>query len=170
MQPETIHLSTFEIIHAAQAGVTRTAVNLARGREREGGRTDLGFGRDVLGVLGEYAVARALDLCWQPVVGSLDTHTGDVAGVQVKSTTRTDGSLIVRPHDPPEFPYVLAVVRRSTGGLSVDLAGWLDGAEAKVDRYWRAADPASGIHRAAYFAPQGALRPLDELRRSMSLA
>lgn len=159
-----VELTGFEIGHAGVAGVWRNVTAIRDHRPLEDGRFDLGFGRHVEGAIGEYAAAKALGKCWSPAVGILDTNTGDLSGVHVKATTRTDGSLIVRPHDPPELPYVLAILRLTDrDGMFVTLPGWIQGSDARDDRYWRDRDPRRGVHRAAWFVPQSDLRPLSEL-------
>jgi len=135
----------------------------AMARKLEDGRSDLGLGRHVEGAIAEMAFAYWLGVPYRPVVGKLDMATGDVARCQVRSTAIPEGSLIVKQDDPPSFPYVLALLCPHKGGVRVRLAGWLDGAEAKDERYWRERGSAPGIHRSAFFVPQSALRPLDTL-------
>jgi hypothetical protein len=157
-----VRLTSFEILHAAIAGVSRNVTALRDGRQLEAGRVDAGWERHVNGAIAEYAVARELGCCWSPAVGVLDTHTGDLPdGIHVKSTTRADGSLIVREHDPDELAYVLVILALPEARV----AGWLSGIEAKVPAYFCEADRARGIHQAAYFVPAGELRPVRELRR-----
>ncbi len=158
-------LTWSEVMFAAQVGIARTVSAIQKERQLEPGRADLGFERDVVGAIGEYAVARMLDCCWRPLIGELDTATGDLAGVQIKTTTRATGCLIVRPHDPPGFTYVLVIIGgRNAGGLHVDVVGAISGADAKVAAYWRERDPAAGVHAAAHFVPKSELRPLYEVR------
>lgn len=149
-----MRLTWDEIALAAKVGVEMRVSNLSKGRSFEGGRGDLGFDRHVQGELGALAVAKELGLDYAPVIGELDTYTGDLAGLQVKTTTIGSGSLIVRPHDPEEFPYVFAVIALP----DVHVRGWMLGSEAKAPAYWREAG--GGIHRAAYFVPQQALNPM----------
>ena len=157
----TVRLSSFEIMHAATAGVARNVTAIRDARPLEDGRYDTGFGRHVDGAIGELAVAKHLGLYWQPAVGTLDTKTGDVAGIQVKSQVpkRWGNHLIVRPHDPEEFVYVLAILRLPDVEIVGKIGGWL----AKIPEHWRERDPQKGVHRAAYFVPTTALGPLDEL-------
>lgn len=148
----TVRLSWFEILSAAHAGVSRNVSALRDNRQVENGRTDSVWDRHILGAIGELAVAKALNRYWSPAVGRLDTETGDIeaAGVHVKATTLPNGSLIVRPHDPDDLPYVLVVLELPF----VRIVGWMLGADAKSGRYWRDVDRARGIHRAAHFVPQ----------------
>ncbi len=160
-------LTWHEVMFAAHVGLARNVSAMSRGRQLEPGRNDLGFERHVEGAIGEYAVARMLDCCWRPLIGELDTATGDLAGLQIKTTTRATGCLIVRPHDPPEFLYVLVLIGGADGtrgGLHVDVVGGITGRDAKVAAYWRERDPAAGVHAAAHFVPKSELRPLYEVR------
>jgi hypothetical protein len=161
-QPVSVQLSPFEVLHAAQVGIGRAVSALRDGRPLEDGRLDLSFERHILGAVGEYAVARATDCCWRPAVGRLDTLIGDVGQLQVKATARPGGHLIVRPHDPASFVYVLAIIKQACG-LVVTLMGWVPGSEAKVEAFWRERDLALGVHRPGYWVPQAHLHPMSEL-------
>lgn len=160
MSEVQVKLSSFELLHAAVAGVSRRVRAIHDGRPGMVAESDLGWERDVVGAIGEYAVARALDRCWSPSVGFVDTADGDLPGVQVRTTSRSTGSLILRENDPPEFPYVLVLVDRLP---VVRIAGWALGADGKIPAYWRERNPAAGIHRAAYFVPQSSLADLSTL-------
>lgn len=153
-----LRMTSFELLHAAHAGVARNVSAIRDGRPLEEGRRDLGFERHIVGAIGEYAVARALGVCWRPAVGRLDTETGDIAGLQIKSTTNPAGELIVRPHDPGGFNYVLVVVRVP----DVRIVGWFEGHAAKQPGYWREKD-GKRVHRAAFFVEQPELHAWETL-------
>lgn len=159
---ETIRLTWHEVVQSAHGGIARQVSALRDARPLEGGRTDSGFERHIIGVLGETALAKWLGVYYAPTVGSLDTPFGDVArSFHVKATLRSDGELIVRHHDPADFPYVLAIVSLP----DVRLVGWLHGHEAKQPGYWLDRNPSLGVHRAAYFVPQRDLRSMSEWPR-----
>lgn len=144
----------------------RTLTACCDGRKHEDGRTDMGFDRDIAGMLVEYAVARYFDLFWSPKLHQLDTYTGDLRGVHVKSITQAHHKLIVRKIDPVDFRYVLGLVgnfRDLRRGLDIKLIGWFHGNEAKQERYWEEKDETRGIHQAAYFVPQADLHPIISL-------
>lgn len=160
MSGVTLTLSGSEIAAAANVGVWRNLSAAKHNRALEPGREDSGFERHILGAIAEYAFARYRNVCWIPQIGTLDTETGDVAGgFQIKATLRANGSLIVRPHDPAEFRYVLATLNLP----SVRLVGWIHGDDARTPEHWRDRNPAAGIHRAAYFVPQARLYELELL-------
>lgn len=155
-----VRLSDHELRVAAAQGVARVVSAVAKGRQREPGRTDV-FERHCLGAVGEYAAAKALGVFWSLDCGELDTNRGDLAGrIQVKATTRQNGSLIVRPNDPTDMPYLLAIVALELLPV-VRVAGWARGSDCKTDENWREIDRARGVHQAAWFVPQDQLLPLE---------
>jgi hypothetical protein len=88
------------------------------------------------GAAGELAVAKWLGVFWMPGYEP-DRVTGDINlggnPLQVKTTTRSNGSLYVKPHDPIEHRYVLAY---PAGRGRVILLGWARGREAKNDEFY----------------------------------
>lgn len=154
-------------MQAAHVGVARNVSAIRDARPLEDGRRDHGWETHIHGAIVEQALAKALDVYWHPAVGRLDTETGDVAGYQAKAITHPAHSLIVRKHDDARFSFVLGLLEDER---TVRLLGWLPGAEATVDRYWREVDPARGVHRAAYFVPQSALRSIETLAGARTAA
>lgn len=154
-----IKLSWYEILHAAYAGVSRSVSGMKDGRSLEPGRNGERFGQDCIGAIGEFAVSKVLGMHWSPAVGFLDTGIGDVGGVQVKSTSRGNGSLILRLNDEDRFRFVLC---RMPSLPLVEIAGWIQGHAGKDPQYWRETDAARGIHQAAFFVPQIALVSIDD--------
>jgi hypothetical protein len=102
------------------------------------------------GALGEVAYARAFDLAL-PTSGP-DLEGDLIPGLQIRHTTYRSGRLIVHPYEPDHFRFVL--VR----GLppTLELVGWIMGADAKQRRYWR-----DDVPIPAYFVPAAELAPLD---------
>lgn len=157
MKGVEIKLEWAEVTLAAMGGVMRNLMARKYNRQVEKGRSGIGIEQDVVGALGEFALAKHTNLFWTPHVGYLDTHLGDVGRIQVKATTLQHGSLIVQEDDDPRFPFVLAIV----AAPRVQLVGWMMGVEAKTERYWR---PEGGkIHQAAFFVPQECVLPMDDL-------
>jgi hypothetical protein len=121
--------------------------------ERWGGTPETGWQREIDGALGEVAVAKAMGAYWY----GAETYArakGDAARLQVRSTQREGGSLIVHPDDPDDAVFVLVVGRPPR----FRIPGWLAGGEAKQERWWR-----TDIPTPAYLVPQAALRSIDEL-------
>ncbi len=155
-----ISISHVEYMMAAVVGIERNASAIHRGWKLEQGRKDLGIERDIIGAIGELAVARYMGTQWTPVTNALDNMTGDVDGYQVRTVTNPAGSLIVKRTDDDLHRYILAVIGRDTErkSLTVRIAGWMQGKDAKMREYFRDVDPAKGIHAAAWFVPQARLR------------
>jgi hypothetical protein len=148
-----ITLDKTEVLQAVHVGMLRQLNAIYRGRTDAHGFDGDGWGRHVQGALSEYVVARELDCHW---CVNTDMTRPDVGPIQVRSTTRRDGRLIIHLTDPDPAAYVLAI------GLSLTvwiLAGWITGTEAKQDHWWT--DPNTG--RPAYFIPQSALHPIAGL-------
>jgi len=149
-----VTLSWREVRLAAFAAVDRRIMHLYRGTSDHHGRPsrDRGWEIDIQGVLGEFAVAKLFDTYWSGGMAKVDTD-GDVARLQVRASTLPHAGLIVYKDDPDEVPFVLVV------GVPPRfvIPGWVIGADAKQDRYWR-----SDLHDPAFVVPQAALRPVDE--------
>lgn len=152
-----VALTTAELIEYGGKGVERCAYALEKNRVGAHGfnRNYERWQIDVEGLLAEYAAAKALNLPYVPTVGSLDTHEGDIApGVQVRSTKYNTGSLLVHDKDLDDHRYILV-----TGAYGVyDLRGWIFASEGKDKKYWKTYKT-----RGAYWVPQDALRPMEDL-------
>ena len=104
------------------------------------------------GACGELAASKALGVQWP---GSVDTFkSGDdvPGGWQIRTRSRMDYELIVRPDDPDDalFLLVLGVAPHYV------VKGWITGREAKRKEWSRS----YGDRPAAYFVPHDALTPL----------
>jgi hypothetical protein len=142
---------------AALAGVDRRIRHLYRGSDdrHDAPSLDSGWQLDVQSVIAEFAVAKALGWYWPGADDAYQGfHSGDVARLEVRSTSHLDGRLIVHDDDKDDAAYVLVV------GLPprLHLPGWIAGTDAKNHRYW---NPAA--RTPAFFVPQTMLRPLAEL-------
>ena len=153
-----VKLNRHEVRLAAMAGVERRINAIAK--QRPGfhgidGRSNE-WQIDIVGSLGELAVAKALNLYWEPVTDKkLKSLPGDVEGYQVRSTRHQTGKLIVYKTDPDDAPFILAVVREP----EVCLAGWVWGAEAK-----HLVSPKQGATAPEFWIPQDSLRSMTELQ------
>lgn len=109
---------------------------------------------DIRGAHGEYAASILLNRYWRQSIGEIDKP--DVGGlVEVRSTIRETGRLIVKPDDQ-DAPFVLIVANMER--LRFRFAGWAFGRDAK--RRWplltEFGDP-------AHFVEQSALSSRSEL-------
>lgn len=148
-------LSWYELRLAAQVGADRRVTALKRGKVNRYGWADERdpWGTDVESSAAELAVSRATGRHW-PM--TMEAGGEDVAGgIQVRSTRRPNGCLLMYPGDSDDAPYVLA----RGSGARWELAGWIMGGDGKTPEYHtdrlRNGDE--------YLVPAAALRPVDEL-------
>lgn len=123
------------------------------------------FCYEVTGAMGEIAAAKALGLRgpdgrW--LDGGVNREReGDLGKLEVRAAAGTNGqldrlSLIVRPRDKKDVPYILVVGAYDTWYLK----GWILGRDARQDEFWEAKG-FSPIK--AWFVPQDALNPMETL-------
>jgi len=132
---------------AAQVGVQRQVQNLAKSnKDAYGARNDAGWQMHIEGAMGEFALAKHLDLFWD---GKGEWRQHDVGKFDVRTRSKHYYELIVHEADPSDrFIYLLTGVNgryRVHGGMYAE--------EAKKQKYWK--DPAGG--RPAYFVPHSDL-------------
>jgi hypothetical protein len=102
--------------------------------------------QEVTGACGEMAVCKALGRFWTPSVNTFHAIADVSPAIEVRATTRLDGSLIVRDNDPSDRYYFLVVGEPP----ELEVVGYMLGAQAKHPTFMR--DPHG--HRQAYFVPQ----------------
>lgn len=151
-----------EVITASFVGVQRRVLSMKRGSVPAHGYADdsQAFDQDIQAACSEMAVAKALRIYWPAVFGRIDTTDGDVGfgAIQVRSTRRDGGCLILHPEDPDEHVFVLV-----TGAVPhFKVHGWLRASVAKTDEFWR-----EDTGRPAYFVPQHRLLPVTDKIRSV---
>ena len=147
-----VELDEYELAHAAMAGCQRRIASIMRGRPQAYGAADRKnyWQIDIVGMIAEYAVAKAFDKHWQPATNQrLADLPGDVAYYQVRSTEHRDGHLFLHPQDK-EAPYILAIVAER----HVLLAGWIDlkeglmvGENKSPDTWWVRQDQLNSFGR-----------------------
>jgi DNA polymerase I-like protein with 3'-5' exonuclease and polymerase domains len=153
---------------AAREGLKRHASqrNVGRGdwKSKPG---DNGKKLDVQGAVAELAVSLGLGLPWDGAfkpISEWDTwrrEGHDVSGLEVKSTIRQDGCLILHKHSNPDQPAVLALLE---GEGRVVLAGWCFVRDGQSSQFWR-----DNVPRPCYMVPQSNLRPICELFQALGL-
>lgn len=143
-----INLSTSEMLVAAQAGVLRQIQNVqANKSDTYGCGHENDWQLHVEGALVEFALAKYLGEFWG---GKGIRGQADVGQVDVRSTSRDNGSLILHMADPDDRTFYLLT---GINGRYV-VRGHILGRDGKDKKYW--ADP-SGKGRPAFFVPQSAL-------------
>lgn len=126
-----------------------------RNTPRYGATREDPWGLDIVGALGELAVAKVFDAYPHPDGGVGPSYGGDITRrFEVRATTRLDGSLIVHDRDPDDRQFIL--VRGQVPTLEV--AGWIFGSQAKQLEFWR-----TSTGRPAYFVPAADLQPMPSL-------
>lgn len=144
-----VSLTDYELRLAAHAGVERQLEALRLGRQDNHGFAGAGWDLHIEGACAEVAVAKATGRYWDAVVRRPEDLAGDVGrGLQVRSTRRSNGCLIIHPTDPDEAAFVLVVAAPP----AFNIIGWIRGREAKRDEWWR-----EDTGRPAFFVPQGGL-------------
>ena len=145
-----VTLTWFEMQYAAAVGAARQLSAIGNGRKHHpyGVPADE-WGVHIEGAVGELAVAKHLNLYWEPVLKKPREANGDVQGHEVRATTRARGCLILHPEDPDEAPFWLALTHAKP---VVTILGPCLGRYGKQQQWWR-----TDTGRAAYFVPQTAL-------------
>lgn len=141
---------------SANVGLARRLTAIRDGRKREPQRRDSGFEHHIVGAIGEYVVAKALDMCWTPAVGRLDGHVGDLRnGYQVRSTLHARGHLVIRKGiDDLAATYALVVLDLP----HAHFVGTIEGNRAvEVGDFVRAGE--RGANRDGYWVKQSQLEP-----------
>lgn len=136
-----VTLDEYELAHAAMAGCQRRIASIVKERPQFYGSDERKnyWQIDIIGMIAEYAVAKAFDRHWQPATNKrLSDLPGDVANYQIRSTEHRDGHLFLHPKDKPA-DYILCIVKEN----KVLLVGWIDlatgmsvGQLRSADTYW----------------------------------
>ncbi len=115
---------------------------------------------EVIGTCGEMAVAKAMNKWFIPTIDTFHDRPDVFDAVEVRSTGRADGRLIVRDNDPDDRIYILAIVQAP----DIKLAGWMRGGDCKIQKYFY--NPNN--YRDAWFVPQKDLQTMDSLNAVLS--
>lgn len=116
-----------------------------------------------VGALAELCVASWLGRLdeWTEVTDRFRELPGDIGtGLEVRSTPRPAGRLILHPSDADDRVYVLARWHRARRERVVELVGWKLGADGKCAEWW----PGPHRHRPAFYVPTIELEPLELLK------
>lgn len=164
-----VELTPQESEYAATSGLERyQSQRAANRRDGKSRAQDDGTALDRVGAIGECAVSKALNIPWDgrfkeiPEWHAWRIEGHDCSGIEVKSTTRTRGRLLIRGNEPlkPTTPYVLAIVEPTTY-QRVLLIGWALGSEVMIPNNWK--DESDGMPRPCWAHEQSALRGMREL-------
>lgn len=127
-----VTLTMAECMQAASAGSVRRLTSMKEGHDKNKHADKSDWATDIDGAAAEMAFAKLNNFYWS--ASNRTFKEPDVGVWHIRSTTRVDGHLIIRPNDEdPEALFVFAV----TNLPRVSIYGWIVAHEAKTDRYWR---------------------------------
>ena len=151
-----VRLEWQEALAASQAGLYRTlyALYKCNGHKYGLARGEQDLGRDVRSTLAELAVAKYLGVFWS----GLAKDCKDTTLCEVRSTPKPDNPLVIRDSDSPDDIFVLVTTEQIP---ALRLVGWIRARDGMLDSYVKA--PCG--RPPAYFIPQSALHPMEDLRQ-----
>lgn len=124
-----VTLTKDEMRTAAHWGIERRLHAMEAGRRSTHPETPDHLQRwyqsEIVGALGEYAVAKAFGVEWDPTIGRVNAH--DVLDYEVRTTEQPRPVLRYRIHNDPVNKYILCQSR----GNQVLIHGWLPGQTIK---------------------------------------
>ena len=160
MKRADIELTAAELLLAVTCGGLRHIESLANGRKDRVPGAPCSWTEHIDGCAAEIAVARFYGLCnFLPTINAFKLP--DVGAIQVRSTRKADGPLIIRPANVDTETFLLVIAEAPW----YRIRGASLGAEAKQERYWR---PADRFGPGYYAIPRAELQHLPE--RTVALA
>lgn len=155
----TVTLTPTEMARAAKVGTKRYLEALRlRKRDSFGAKVEYAWALHILGAAGELAAANAMGREWDAPINTFK-EGGDVGDIQVRTRSKAEYSLIVRPGDRDHDVFVLV---RAVKPPHFDVVGWMLGKDAK-QRKW---SQNYGNRAPAYFPPDGALKQISDLENA----
>jgi hypothetical protein len=156
-----VTLTPREIAMAAHVGVMRNITALsAKLIPANGFNKEHAWNEHIEGACGEVAFAKLVNRYWMPSVNTF--RAADIGlDIQVRTRSRHDYELIVRPSDNPEHVFVLVTGRSP----NFRIRGYVFGREARRDEWFRD----HGGRPPAWFIPHDELRPWEDLRMHCEL-
>jgi hypothetical protein len=153
-----ITLSWPEVMCAVSTGTLRHIAALRKGLpDCHGFKGEDGWTIHIEGAAGEMAFAKAAGRYYASPVNTFK-EGGDVGDVQVRTRSRMDYDLLVRPSDRDRDVFVLVLGKIPT----FDVVGWMRGSDAKNEKWLNA----HGNRPPAYFVPRSELSPIETLNPS----
>jgi hypothetical protein len=142
----SIPLTSNELVAAGTIGVLRRVSSLQNKRaDRNLGPSD--WSADIDGAAAEMALAKYLNVFCVPLINSF--KAADVDGYQVRSTTRANGRMIIRPDDKDEDDFILVITKAPI----FILVGTINCKAGKMDEFWE---------QDAWWVPQDRLGDLPQ--------
>lgn len=158
-----VELTDYEMAMGEFIGTRRNDEAIRQGKKDSAGlkvTPEEGLNIHIEGACGELAFGKGMNFYYG---GSVNTfkNGGDVAGIQVRTRSREDYDLLVRPHDPDNDAFVLLIGTRP----NYRIYGWLLGKDAKK-RKWK---QTFGDRPPAYFVPKRELHDIFSLYKKIVL-
>ncbi len=155
MKDINVVLSWSELSVAADVGKYRHIRSLQKNlKDKHGFNGDDGWTIHVEGAAGEMAFAKAMNVYWSMACDVFKAP--DIGGnVQIRTRSKDDYELIVRPGDSDTDAFVLMTGKAP----HFCIKGWVTGKEAKQKEWSKA----YANRPAAFFVPQSALHDLSTL-------
>lgn len=148
-------LTIAEIVMCAQIGTMRQIAAIQANLPDRHGYDGEGWNIHIEGACGEYAFCKDRNITWRPTINTFRKEA-DVGKLwEVKTRSRDDYDLIVRPDDVENRSFILVTGRAP----SYTVRGWMIGKDAKRDEWWQT----YGDRPGAWFVPQEVLLPIAEL-------
>jgi hypothetical protein len=152
-----IELNWTETWIAAEVGKLRQFESLRKGlQDKYGFDGEKGWSIHIEGASGEMAVAKCLGVYWGGSVNTFRTQA-DVGRLEIRTRSRSDYDLLVRPDDKNDSIFV-HVTGRSP---KFKIHGWMKGADAKRPEWLQT----YGSRDPAYFVPARFLKDMSQLRK-----
>lgn len=129
----TITLTPTELMECVMGAVSRVLISQKQHLKPNNNCPNWNWNNDIVGVCGERAFAKHINVYYHTSVNTFKKP--DVGIFQVRSTTKPDGKLTVRPGDSENEWFILV-----TGeGFTYKIIGGLLGADAMKEKYeWNA--------------------------------
>lgn len=150
-----VELTWAEVKMATTVGITRQIASLQDGRTSVAKMEEvLGWSNNIEGACGEMVVAKALGVYYDGHVNEFTRSVGDVDGWEIRTRSRHNYDLLVRPRDSEDKRYLLV-----TGvAPKYCIRGWAYGHEAKQEKWLKAY---TTNRPDAYFMPQRELHDFE---------
>jgi hypothetical protein len=131
MKSIQVFLTSEEVDQARRAALTHIDYCASIGHHQPGPNPDI-FKRAFTGFCGEIGFSKYLRVPWQYKTGSDNSKTGDVKGMEIRTTFLPRGNLILNQRDKPDRVFVLGKIFQDN---IIELCGWEYGHNIMVDKY-----------------------------------
>ncbi len=169
MEKIVVKITEGELYVAAQTALMRQMDALRKDRKTDYGGWWEGWTSNVVGTVGEKAVAKHYNLYWSGAFG--DLSAADVCGLQVRTSQQGWADLRINTDDTDSDIFVLVTLEDCLGGekdcrILATLQGWAYAEEAKANPDWYREGKKGTTKR--HWMPQSELHPMSELKHMKS--